>query len=71
MFNKSDLSRNQNQLFGNQSKCGYDWWWHSFTAHNAKTGEEKPFFLEFFICNPSLGGENQFLVNLKKIKQTT
>lgn len=68
MFNKSDLSRNQNQLFGKQSKCGYDWWWHSFTAHNAKTGEEKPFFLEFFICNPSLGGEKPIFGQLKENK---
>ncbi len=31
MVNKSDLSRNAFMLKGDLSKCGYDWWWHSFT----------------------------------------
>lgn len=57
MFNKSDISRNTCQLFGAQAKCGYDWWWHSFTAYNEKTGEEKAFFIEYFLCNPSLSTE--------------
>ena len=55
MFNKSDISRNQCQLFGGQAKLGYDWWWHSFTAIDSESGEEKPFFLEFFVCNPASG----------------
>ena len=54
MFNKSDIKRNEFQLFGKQGKKGYDWWWHSFTAINHKTGEEKPFYIEFFLCNPKL-----------------
>ncbi len=57
MFNKHDISRNACQLFGGQAKCGYDWWWHSFTAHHAVTGEEKAFFIEFFLCNPASGKE--------------
>lgn len=69
MFNKSDLSRNQNQLFGAQSKCGYDWWWHSFTAHDAQTGEEKLFFVEFFLCNPSLGKEEPVFGQLEESKK--
>lgn len=52
MFNKHDLNRDTCQLFGAQGKQGYDWWWHSFTAKDAITGEEKPFFIEFFVCNP-------------------
>lgn len=52
MFNIHDLDRDTCQLFGAQGKCGYDWWWHSFTARDAITGEERPFFLEFFLCNP-------------------
>ena len=51
MFNKHDLSRNSLMLEGKFSKCGYDWWWHSFTAINDKTGEEKAFFIEFYVCN--------------------
>ena len=45
MFNKSDIKRNEFQLYGKQAKKGYDWWWHSFTAINKKTREEKPFLL--------------------------
>ncbi|MBM5802494.1 MAG: hypothetical protein FJ077_17150 [Cyanobacteria bacterium K_DeepCast_35m_m2_023] len=36
------------------SKYAYDWWWHHFYATNPKTGEERGFFLEFFVMNPSL-----------------
>lgn len=27
------------------------------TARDAQTGEAKPFFIEFFLCNPALGAE--------------
>ncbi len=57
MINKHDIRRDQCQLFGRQAKCGYDWWWHSFTGRNARTGEEKAFFIEFFLCNPAYGAE--------------
>jgi len=56
-FNHSDPIRNNFQLRGALAKEGYDWWWHSFTGHNKKTGEEKSFFIEFFTINPELGGE--------------
>ena len=39
---------------GRFSKQGYDWWWHNFTAVNEQTGEEKPFFIEYFTCNPKI-----------------
>ena len=55
MFNKHEIERDACQLFGGQAKCGYDWWWHSLTARHAETGEEKPFFIEFFVCNPAHG----------------
>lgn len=45
-------------LTGGFSRCGYDWWWHSFTGYNEKTGEEKAFFIEFFLCNPA-GGKDE------------
>ena len=57
MFNKHDLTRNEYMLTGRFARKGYDWWWHSFTAVNETTGEEKPFFIEYFLCNPKLGGE--------------
>ncbi len=58
MANISDQSRDQFMLKGPLAKRGYDWWWHSFTAYHEKTGAAKPFFIEFFTCNPALGGEN-------------
>ena len=57
MFNTHDISRDACQLFGVQAHKGYDWWWHSFTAHDPQSGEAKPFFIEFFLCNPALGGD--------------
>ncbi len=57
MANIHDLSRNQHMLTGRFRKKGYDWWWHSFTAYHEKTGQPRPFFLEFFTCNPAYGGD--------------
>lgn len=54
MFNKQDQNRNAFMLDGAFYKNGYDWWWHSFTAVNEATGEEVPFFIEFFAVNPGL-----------------
>ena len=54
MFNKHDLKKNAFMLTGSFAKRGYDWWWHNFTARNETTGEEKSFFVEFFIINPKL-----------------
>ena len=51
-----DISRDRFMLEGGLAHMGYDWWWHSFTAHHAETGEERPFFIEFFTVNPELGG---------------
>ncbi len=51
-----DLSRDRFMLVGGLAHKGYDWWWHSFTARHAKTGEERAFFIEFFVVNPALGG---------------
>ncbi len=60
-FNHSDVSRNKFMLHGKLAEQGYDWWWHSFTAHHSKTGEERAFFVEFFTINPALGGEEAIL----------
>lgn len=54
MFNKHDLKKNECMLKGGLRKKGYDWWWHSFTGRDVITGEEKAFFIEFFLCNPDL-----------------
>lgn len=56
-FNRHDLNRNAYMLTGSFRRRGYDWWWHSFTAVREDTGEERPFFIEFYLCNPALGGD--------------
>ncbi|MBO6298968.1 MAG: hypothetical protein J6N53_08975 [Lachnospiraceae bacterium] len=66
MINRHDITRDQCQLFGRQAKCGYDWWWHSFTGRNARTGEEKAFFIEFFLCNPAYGKEEPVFGQLEE-----
>lgn len=70
MVNRHDIKRNACQLFGRQAKCGYDWWWHSFTGHHEKTGEEKSFFIEFFVCNKAFGEEEPILGQLPENRRT-
>jgi len=67
-FNKSDRQRNAFQLKGSLAKKGYDWWYHSFTGYNEKTGEEKSFFVEYFLCNPALTQEKPILGQLPQNK---
>jgi len=69
MFNHHDISRNAFMLKGPLAKCGYDWWWHSFTAYEESTGEEKPFFIEFFICNPDLAEDKPVLGQIEENKR--
>ena len=57
MFDHHDITRDAFMLKGFLSHCGYDWWWHSFTGQDEKTGEDKAFFIEVFTCNPALGGD--------------
>ena len=54
--NDSDISRDRFMLTGSLASHGYDWWWHSFTARDERTGQERAFFIEFFLVNPELGG---------------
>ena len=62
MSNIKAISRDQWMLKGPLAKRGYDWWWHSFTAVNEKTGEAKPFYVEFFTCNPGLAQDKPVIV---------
>ena len=57
MFNVKDPSRNQYMLTGSFARKGYDWWWHNFTGVNRRTGREKAFFIEFYLCNPAKAGQ--------------
>lgn len=61
---KSDLTRNLYMLEGPLSQHGYDWWWHNFTAYHRETGAAKAFFIEYYICNPALGGDKPILGQL-------
>ena len=69
MFNHHDISRNACMLHGPLGHQGYDWWWHSFTAQDAQTGEDKPFFIEFFVCNPALAEDEPVLGQLPVNKE--
>ncbi|MBQ7184976.1 MAG: hypothetical protein IJR97_13440 [Clostridia bacterium] len=51
-------------LHGPLARKGYDWWWHSFTAQDAVTGEDKAFFIEFFTCDPALAEDEPVLGQL-------
>lgn len=53
-FNHHNITRDEFMLHGPPAHHGYDWWWHSFIVQDAETGEDKPFFIEFFVCNPAL-----------------
>ena len=69
MFNNHDITRDAFMLHGPLAHHGYDWWWHSFTAQDVKTGEDKAFFVEFFICNPALAEETPTLGQLPANKE--
>lgn len=62
--NTLDDRRDRFMLTGGFANQGYDWWWHNFTAHHAETGEERSFFIEYFTCNPALGGAEPILGQL-------
>jgi len=47
---------------------GYEWWWHSFIGIEENTGEKQPFFIEYFVINPGLGGKKPILGQLQKEK---
>ncbi len=66
MFNHPDITRNACMLHGPLARHGYDWWWHSFTAQDAETGEDRPFFIEFFLINPALAEDAPVLGQLPK-----
>lgn len=68
MFQKHDITRDAFQLHGPLRNCGYDWWWHSFTAQDVLTGEDQPFFIEFYVCNPGLAEEYPVLGQLPENK---
>lgn len=68
-FSKSDIRRNECMLTGKFGEKGYDWWWHSFTGKNRRTGEEKAFFIEFFLCNPNKGDKDPIFGQLPQNKK--
>ncbi|WP_414732918.1 tocopherol cyclase family protein [Acetobacterium carbinolicum] len=68
-MNKSDLSRNLYMLKGPLAQNGYDWWWHNFTGYHQISGEPRTFFIEYFVCNPVLGGDAAVLGQLPQNKR--
>ena len=69
MFNHHDITRDACMLHGPLKHCGYDWWWHSLTAQDAETGEDKAFFIEFFLCNPALAEDIPVLGQLPENRE--
>ena len=69
-FNHHDITRNACMLHGPLRRQGYDWWWHSFTAQDAETGDDKPFFVEFFLCNPALAEDMPVLGQLPENRES-
>lgn len=61
-MDKSDITRDYCMLKGPLGKQGYDWWWHSFTAHHKQTGQPKTFYIEYFLCNPALAQPEPVIV---------
>jgi hypothetical protein len=55
------LSLKKNALLTTPNKLGYEWWWHSLTAINKETNEIKPFFIEYYVINPTLSPTKQLL----------
>ena len=71
MFNKHEIARDACQLFGGQAKCGYDWWWHSFTARNEKTPEKKSLSSSSTsFASPQAAEMSPYTVRAKKAKRT-
>ncbi len=68
-FNVQDQSKNKYMLTGDLAEEGYDWWWHSFTGYNKKTGEAKQFFIEYYLINPALGGSEPVFGQLEENKE--
>ena len=68
-MNGKDIRRDQWMLRGPLARRGYDWWWHSFTGENEKTGERKSFYVEFFTCNPAHAQDEPVIVWNDKEKQ--
>lgn len=60
-MNRSDLPRNSSMLRGSLARRGYCRWWHSFSGVQPETGETRTFFIEFYVVNPALGGDQPIL----------
>lgn len=60
------MNRNGFRLIGKLAWRGYDWWWHSLVGMSKHSGEERPFFIEYFVINPALGGEEPILGQLEE-----
>ncbi len=60
-MNQTDLHRNAFMLRGSLAKKGYMRFWHSFTGKAPTTGDTRTFFVEYFIINPALGGNQPIL----------
>ena len=65
-FNVHDITRDACMLRGSLAHHGYDWWWHNFTGISEATGEERTFFVEFFLINPGLSEDQPVFGQLEE-----
>lgn len=61
--------RNAYMLNRSNHKNAYDWWWHSLVAENTETGAREPFFIEYYVINPGLGGPEPVFGQLPGVKK--
>ena len=65
-FNVHDITRDACMLRGSLAHHGYDWWWHNFTGISETTGQERTFFVEFFLINPGLSEDQPVFGQLEE-----
>ncbi len=63
------MNRNGFRLIGKLAWRGYEWWWHSLVGMSKHSGDSRPFFIEYFVINPALGGEEPILGQLEENQQ--
>lgn len=63
------MNRNGYMLKGRLARRGYDWWWHSLVGVSRVSGQKRPFFIEYYVVNPALGGNSPIPGQLEENKR--
>lgn len=54
-------------LNGNMRKNGFELWRHSFSAYSKNSGDQKTFFIEFYLLNPAVSPKKVSFENFQTI----